>query len=476
MPTPLAYLALLSWPLVAIVLFITQKSFERAIIWSVVASFLLLPQRPAFNFPGVPPLTKETIPSLTLLIIVLLVARRPVRLFPENRLAQLLLAAVVIAPFFTAGFNQDPLQIGIKFLPGLTYYDALSSIGDALLMMVPFLIGRACLASPEAHREILRVLLISGLAYSVLILVEIRLSPQLNIWIYGFFPHSFMQHVRGGGFRPLVFLPHALWVAFFVMTATVAAAVLWRASRTSSVPSGRNGTPERSAYLAATGYLGVVLILCKSMASIAYGFFLVSTVAFARPRTQLWIAAALVMLAISYPATRGAGLFPTETILEVSGAIDENREASLQTRFRNEDALLDKASQRPVFGWGSWGRNRLYDPETGKDAGVTDGYWIITVSSFGWAGFLAKFGLLGLPVLAALRRHRRTGEEPDPVVSGICLIAAINMVELLPNSTLPPWTWLIAGALLGYAEKKETQPGPAARKGVGAFRRQRTIL
>ncbi len=129
-----------------------------------------------------------------------------------------------------------------------------------------------------------------------------------------------------------------------------------------------------------------------------------------------------------------------------------------------------------MFGWGDWGRNRLYDPETGRDASVTDGYWIITVSSFGWAGFLAKFGLLALPVLAVLRRHRRTGEEPRPIIAGTCLLAAISMAELLPNSTLPPWTWLIAGALLGYAERRETQPGPAEREGVAAFRRQRTIL
>jgi hypothetical protein len=475
MPNSFAYVALFGWPLIAIILFSAQKSFERAIIWSVVASFLFLPERPRIDLPGIPQLNKETLPSVTLLVIILFTARRSVRLIPENRLAQLLLAVAVISPFFTAGLNQDPLTIGIKFLKGLSYYDGLSKVADALLMMVPFLIGRACLATPEAHREILRVLLISGLAYSVLMLVEIRLSPQLSLWIYGFFPHSFLQHVRGGGYRPLVFLPHGLWAAFFVMTATVAAAVLWRFSRTSS-PAPRGSGSEPRAYLWATGYLAVVLVLCKSMASIVYCAFLVPVVALARPRTQLWIATALVMLAITYPALRGAGLFPTETVLRIAGAVDESRRESLETRFRNENELLDKASKRPVFGWGDWGRNRLYDPYTGNDASTTDGYWIITIGSFGWAGFIAKFGLLALPVLAALRRHRRTGEEPHPIVAGICLLAAISMVELLPNSTLPPWTWLIAGALLGYAERSETQPGPAEREGVAAFRRQRTIL
>ena len=46
-------------------------------------------------------------------------------------------------------------------------------------------------------------------------LVEVRLSPQINTWIYGFFQHDFIQMMRYGGFRPIVFLPHGLWVAFF---------------------------------------------------------------------------------------------------------------------------------------------------------------------------------------------------------------------------------------------------------------------
>ena len=37
---------------------------------------------------------------------------------------------------------------------------------------------------------------------------------------------------------------------------------------------------------------------------------------------------------------------------------------------------------------------------------------------------------------------------------GLVLFMAINMVELLPNSTLPPWTWLIAGSLVGSAYKR----------------------
>ena len=41
--------------------------------------------------------------------------------------------------------------------------------------------------------EILRVLIIAGLVYSVPMLFEIRLSPQLHNWIYGYYPSQFVQ-------------------------------------------------------------------------------------------------------------------------------------------------------------------------------------------------------------------------------------------------------------------------------------------
>ena len=35
------------------------------------------------------------------------------------------------------------------------------------------------------------------------------------------------------------------------------------------------------------------------------------------------------------------------------------------------------------------------------------------------------------------------------------------MIDMLPNATLIPFTWLIAGALLGYAEALATGPATA---------------
>ena len=37
-------------------------------------------------------------------------------------------------------------------------------------------------------------------------------------------------------------------------------------------------------------------------------------------------------------------------------------------------------------------------------------------------------------------------------LSALSLIVAVNVVDLLPNSGLSPWTWLLAGSLLGRSE------------------------
>ena len=84
--------------------------------------------------------------------------------------------------------------------------------------------------------------------------------------------------------------------------------------------------------------------------------------------------------------------------------MDADRAAWLKTRFDQEEQLLDHAWQRRWFRWGRYGRNRVYHGWNGRDSSFTDGYWIITVGTFGLVGFAATFGLLGLAVVHGRQR------------------------------------------------------------------------
>ena len=169
---------------------------------------------------------------------------------------------------------------------------------------------------------------------------------------------------------------------------------------------------------------------------------------FAPPRLQVLVAAVFAGMVLTYPMLRGAGLVPTDAIHTLAQSVSEERAGSLKYRLDNEDMLLARANEKPLAGWGSWGRNRVYDPETGRDLSVTDGLWVIMIGSFGWIGYVAQFGLLTMPLLILARRR---GAEIAPVTAGIAVLTAAALIDLIPNATLTPVTWIVAGALAGQA-------------------------
>ena len=440
-PNLFAYIALLSWPLIALCLFQVRPA-GWALLWTVLGGQLLLPVGTSIKFEMIPVFDKSSIATLAALLGCHLAGKR-LRLFKGFGTPEVLIVMFLVSPFITSALNTDPLRMGAAWRPGVDYYDALSAMAAQFIFFVPFLLGRQILRSSADSGDVLRVLVAAGLIYSLPMLFEVRMSPQLHTWTYGYFPHSFLQQMRGDGFRPVVFIGHGLGVAFFAMTAVLAAAALWR-------------TRERSSRLqgsAVTAYLGIVLLLCKSLGSVVYAAVAVPLVRFASPRIQLRVAVALVSIALFYPTLRATDLFPTTFLVTWATSMSDERAESLKFRFDQEQALLDHAWKRFSFGWGRFGRNRIYDEESGRDLSITDGRWIVTMGQFGFFGFLAEFGLLVLPVFRAAKSLRYADSVQDQVfLAALSLILAINVVDLLPNSSLSPFTWLIAGTLLGRSE------------------------
>ena len=442
MPNALATFALILWPLAAAFAF-RALPMGRAIVFCVLVAYLFLPPPPAgFDFPLLPPLDKDTIPNLVLVAFVLIASRGRIAWWPTSRMARLLVVAFVLSPLTTVLTNPDPAFYGRVGLPGLRLREAFALCLQQALFITPFLLARHYLSREGDQRDILWALFIAGLAYSLPMLVEIRLSPQLNNWIYGYYQANFSQTIRFGGYRPVVFLYHGIWVAFFAMTAALAAVAL-----------ARGETRGRRQIAFAALYLLAVLILSKSTGAIIYALALVPLIAFLSRRLQLAAAVVLAALALGYPALKRADLVPQDRMVAAAEILDAERANSLRFRFDQEDILLDRADERPLFGWGSWGRNHILDPVTGSIRTITDGRWIIVIGTFGWFGFLAEFGLLTLPIFLLWWRALRTGEPPGPWIGPMTLMLAVNAVDLIPNATITPITWLLAGATLGYAER-----------------------
>ena len=444
MPNGFAYLMLALWPIVSLALFRTQPP-GRAIIGSFLIAYLFLPPHPTeFDLPLLPAMTKDTLPAVVAFVICFLMYGRKIKLLPDHGLARLLILVFVFSPLATSMTNSEPVFFGRFGIQGLGFKEGVSMVIGNAIAIIPFVLAMNFLRSIRDLRDIMMALLIGCLIYSLPMLFEVRMSPQLNTWIYGFFQHSFGQMMRGGGFRPIVFLYHGLWVAFLCFSAVIAALALYKDEAARRRPATR--------YLAAAVYLFLVLVLCKSLGSLIFAVLLVPAVLFLRTRIQLWISAVLVALAVLYPVLKGNYLVPERELIQFAYSINPERAGSLQFRLVNEAILLDRAAIKPTFGWGTFGRGLIH-AQDGRLLSIPDGRWVIVLGAYGWVGFLAEFGLLAFPVLLLLLRMK--GGDPKqipPLLGGITLILGANMIDMLPNATLTPLTWIMSGAILGYCQ------------------------
>jgi hypothetical protein len=434
-----AYIALASWPVVTIMLF-ALLSPARALAWSVLGAYLFLPVGTSFEIPIVPALDKTSIPNLSILICCMIFVREKWLAAFKQPFLLLLMAVFVLSPFMTALGNPEPLQVSERAIPAMTLYDALAQATVNSIMLIPFIAGFGLFKTELQQRQLISILGFAVLAYSILMIVEIWFSPQLHRFIYGFFPHSFAQQIRADGFRPVVFLGHGLLVAIFCAMGIAAVIAQWRLSKSAKKPTAA----------LAIAYLSALLILCKSFGALLLAFTFAPFVAFLRAKRITVIAALVCLAVLLYPMMRSIGIVPVQTISEMVNSYSEERGSSLSVRLLNEDQLLEKASQKPLFGWGSWGRNRIYSQNDGRDLSITDGAWIITLSTWGWIGYTSAFGLFCFGSIRLLFNSKAYRSVSYPAAA-ICVIHAINLLDSIPNDSIRPLTWLFAGALAAAA-------------------------
>lgn len=235
------------WIAVVLALFSALPA-RRAAIVSFIGAWLFLPQG-AFALQGLPDVTRITVTSFSVLLGVLL--------FDAGRLMQYRPSWVDLPMVI---WYACPLASSIT--NGLGAYDGFSTILQRLATWgAPYLIGRLYFNTLPALRELAIGILIGGLIYVPLCLIEVRFSPQLHRWVYGQRHFDFSQTYRWGGYRPTVFMQHGLMVALWMISATLVAAWLWMSGslkRLSSIPIS-----------VLFGALLVTSILCKSAGALA---------------------------------------------------------------------------------------------------------------------------------------------------------------------------------------------------------------
>lgn len=448
--------ALLVWPIIALVIF---KSLGRVkgVVWATLIGALFLPEAFNVNLPGLPPFDKEMSIILgALLGLAATHSRAPSAPAQGDGFAKSVVYGLgilfVLSSFFTVFNNGEALSFGPITVKGLDFRDLLTMMSATMVFLVPYFIAQRTLSDPESHAILLRAFVIMGLIYSLLILFEARMSPQLHNWTYGYFQHVWQQHIRGGKFRPIVFQQHGLWIGILLLMCTMSAFILLKNRVAAGEP--------RVQYLVAGFWLLLVMLLSRNTGVVVLAAAFVPVLWFFGPRLQVWVAIAVMVGFLIHPVLRQPQIVTLDRVVEMAGWISAERQSSLAYRINNEEQFMDRAALKPATGWGIWARWRIRDEVTGEDTSTSDGRWISILGERGWIGFLGYFGLLTAPTLLLLRTARR--RPLAPATAGLAMIMAAIMVYQIPNNTIGPLVLIIAGALAGFVTKPaaaQSDPG-----------------
>jgi len=436
------YIALFGWPIVSLVICGTF-GVRRGLCACFVFGYLLLPTMGLQLADGLPSYNKEFAISVGALLAALAFDPGPL-----SRLRLQWFDLFVLVAW--AGWGISSLTNGLGIQEALLmwwYYGMIAGI--------PYFLGRCYLVGPTALLDLAITIVAGTMVYAVGAIIEMRMSPQITQWVYGFNYGQLYELRRDltigsfsiGGFRPRVLLYAGLALAIWMAAGTVVAWSLWYGGVPSKI------LKLRLSVVSVT--LAVVTVLCRGTGAFALMFgaiaALIATKMLRLRLAVMWIPCFVVL----YIATALVGSFlPIRDIL-VSGseaAFGSVRSGSLDFRFRHEDALVDKALQAPIFGWGGWLRNRVDEEIAREQLGkrsVTDGFWIIVLGQRGLVGLLGTYGWMLVPAILAVLWAIRV-KAPPPVfysVVGLSAWSTLFALDQLLNGFNHPVQALVAGAL-----------------------------
>lgn len=427
--TTLIPIMLFGWIFVVFLMFALMQS-RRAALASFIIAWLFLPQA-AISVLGLPDITKGTVASFSVLIAVLV--------FDAGRLLKfrgswidIPMLAWCLAPLASSLSN------------GLGAYDGIAAVLDELLTWgIPYFIGRLYFNDLAGLRELAIGIFIGGLVYVPLCLIEIRFSPQLHHWVYGYHQHAFLQTLRFGGYRPMVFMQHGLMVGFWMSCASVIGVWLWASGTLRQIKS----LPMSLLVPAQI----ITTVLCKSAGAIALFACGISILFICSRSKSVVLAIALALVPATYLVSRVYVQWSGEQLVTLAESIDEERAQSLATRLDNEAELSQHALQRPLFGWGGWGRWRLYNDQ-GKDITTSDSLWIIALGETGLVGLSALFMALLLPVVLLMRKlpTSQWNLKDTAPIAALAVIITLYALDNLINAMLNPIFVLAIGGVSGF--------------------------
>jgi hypothetical protein len=450
MLSPFGYFVLFTLPLVIFSLFCTLPP-RRAVIYSYIWGWFFLPFG-GIAVHGLSEYSKLSITPLCVLFCAIcfhtdrILALRP-------RIWDVPMFVLFICPFLSSLHN----DLGV--------YDGFNaSLSQFYFWAGAYIIGRIYFTDLESLSDLAFGFILGGLLYVPLCLYEVRMSPQLHAKLYGFSQHQFAQTIRLGGYRPSVFMQHGIALGVWMISTALVAWWLWIC-----------GTFRFRWRLPAAAWvvvLFVTVVLCRALEAavlMLIGMAVLFAVKKIRPLGQLGVLL-LVLTPPVYTFVRAEHLWSGAAMVQLSQMISADRAHSLAFRLHNEDLLLVRAMQSPIYGWGGWDRSMATD-ENGRAIAVPDQYWMIALGKTGLIGLISLQAALLLPIVVLLKRvPLRYWSNPAAAPAAVlAVIVALHMWDCLLNAMVNPMFMLACGGITGLmpvtfrvVQRQTSPPAPPA--------------
>ncbi len=437
--SPISLLVTLAWIPVVLILF-SRFPPQRAAVICFIVAWLYLPVI-YFPMPGIPDLTKMNATCYGILLATIIFDAGRLTSFRPS-LLDLPMLIWCLCPYASSITN------------GLGAYDGFSGALDQTVTWgVPYFLGRLYLGDLAGMRQLAIGIFVGGLSYVPFCLIEGRTSPQFHRWVYGYHAFAdFSQSYRLGGYRPLVFMSHGLMVGAWMMAATLIGIWLWR---TGVITQVRN-IPMKQLVIV----LFLTFLWCRST-----GAYTLLAMGLALMYCSKWLRTALPVLLLIvgmylylYFNAMTETYFTDQLVAGMELVFPKERVESVEFRFNNEEKLADKARRRIVFGWGGYGRNRIYEMDWKGDlvdVSITDSLWIIAFGINGAVGLFSITTSLLLPVtcLFIFRYPPNTWSHRKVApVAVLAVVLTLYMLDCILNSMINPIFALVSGGISGVVQ------------------------